>query len=308
MPRDLFSRYIWIVDTIRRHRRITRQQLDELWRRSPYGNGEAMPRRTFYNYRNAIEELFGISIECNSATYEYSINEGTSPNDRSVTSMMLSSAAVSNALTDARSISDRIFFEEVPSAYHHLDTVIAAMREMHPLQFTYAPFQRTIPTRGIVLEPYFLKIFRQRWYVTGRVVNQGSIKTYALDRMSDVEIRTSCFEIPSDFNAKDYVSDSFGIVFSHADPHKVVLRVNPRQAKYMRALPLHHSQREEVEDGFSLFTYRLRLTPDFVEELLRLGPEVTVEQPAELRMMVMDSLKAALDNYSSTPKQHITCE
>lgn len=307
MSRDLFNRYIWIVDMLRKHRRLTRQQFDELWRRSPYGNGDGIPRRTFYNYRNAIEDLFGIVIECDNATYEYRIRDDESSGERSLTAMMLSSAAISNALTDARGISDRIFLEEVPSAHHHLDTVIAAMREMHSIRFTYAPFSRSMATRGLVLEPYFLKIFRQRWYATGRVAQENSIKTYALDRMSDVEIDGSTFTLPSDFDANNYVSDSFGIVFSQGKPHDIVLRTDVRQAKYLRALPLHHSQREEIGNGYSLFYYRLRLTPDLVDELTRLGPSVTVEKPAELKMMVIDKLKATLNNYVKD-KSEIECE
>ena len=34
MAKDLINRYIWLVDTIRRYGRITRQELDERWQRS----------------------------------------------------------------------------------------------------------------------------------------------------------------------------------------------------------------------------------------------------------------------------------
>ena len=65
MSSNLLARYIWIVDTIRRHGRISRADLDAKWRLSRFsGRGEALPRRTFYNYRQAIEELFNITIEC----------------------------------------------------------------------------------------------------------------------------------------------------------------------------------------------------------------------------------------------------
>ena len=60
MARNLLSRYIWLVDTIRRYGSITRRQLDEAWVRSVYSDGEPLPRRTFYNYRAAIEELFNM--------------------------------------------------------------------------------------------------------------------------------------------------------------------------------------------------------------------------------------------------------
>ena len=79
MARDLFNRYIWLVDTIRRYGRITRQEIDECWRRSRFSDGSSrLPRRTFYNYRQAVEELFSINIECDPSTFEYYISEDLS--------------------------------------------------------------------------------------------------------------------------------------------------------------------------------------------------------------------------------------
>lgn len=162
MSRNLLARYIWIIDTIRRYGAITREKLNELWMQSPYSDGAALPRRTFYNYRNAIEELFNINIECNSATYEYYIDSGDS-HQESVTDWLLNSAAMSNVLSNVSDISDSIFLEDVPSARLYLSQVISALRERHPVRFTYRPYTRVNPTRDVVVEPYFLKIFRQRW-------------------------------------------------------------------------------------------------------------------------------------------------
>lgn len=53
-----------------------------------------------------------------------------------------------------------------------------------------------------------------------------------------------------------------------------------------------------IHDRYSIFTYHLRLTPDFVQELLSHGPELTVLAPAELRAMMIDNLKQSLENYS----------
>ena len=52
-----------------------------------------------------------------------------------------------------------------------------------------------------------------------------------------------------------------------------------------------------MHDAYSLFSYRLKLTPDFVQELLSMGPKVTVVAPAELRAMVTASLRESLANY-----------
>ncbi len=296
MSRNLLSRYIWIIDTIRRHGTITRERLNELWMRSPYSDGNPLPRRTFFNYRNAIEELFKISIECNPSTFEYTIRDEDAHNE-SVTDWMLNSAATSNVLTDARDISHRIFLENIPSARHHLGPVIGALKTNHPIRFTYSPYTRTLPTSNVVVEPYFLKIFRQRWYATGRNTREGVIKTYALDRMSEVTIEPDSFELPPDFDAEEYFRDSFGIVFSQGETKRVSISTDSRQAKYFRALPLHHSQSEIIHDSFSIFSYNLRLTPDLVQELLSYGSKITVLSPPELRAMMITELENSLNNY-----------
>lgn len=298
MSKNLLNRYIWLIDTIKRHGSITRERLNRLWMQSPISDGEPMPRRTFYNYRNAIEELFKINIECNPSTFEYYIDSESDNYSESVTDWLLNSAAMSNVLSSVGEVSDRIFLEDVPSARMHLSTVIGALKEYHPVTFSYHPYTRVNPSPGVTVEPYFLKIFRQRWYVTGRNVKEDKIKTYALDRMTEVNVLdTVTFSIPDDFDSEAFVRDTFGIVFSHGDPKDVTLKVDSRQAKYLRALPLHHSQQEMIHDSYSLFHYRLRLTPDFVQEILSLGPSVMVLSPPELRAMVVSSLKETIALY-----------
>lgn len=296
MPKDLFNRYIWLVDTIKRYGKITREELNARWKKTPFSNGESLPRRTFYNYRQAIEELFQINIECNPSTFEYYIDEGDIHNE-SVTNWLLNSAAMSNVLSDSREVSNRIFLEEVPSAREFLSVIIDGLKENRLIKFTYQPYTRVNSTPDIVIEPYFLKIFKQRWYVTGRNVKEDVIKTYALDRMREVTVESTQFEMPENFDAETFFRDSFGIVFTQGEVKRVVIKANVRQAKYFRALPLHHSQQEMIHDDHSIFYYRLRITPDFVEELLSHGPHITVIEPPELRAMMINSLQETIANY-----------
>lgn len=297
MPRDLYSRYIWLVDTIRRYGSMTRREIDECWINSPFSNGSPLPRRTFFNYRQAIEETFGLEIRFNSADNTYSIPP-TDPHNAFVTDWILNSASLTDILGDSREISSHIFLENVPSARRFLPITIQAIKECHPLVIDYHPYSRSNPTTGITLEPYFLKIFRQRWYVTGRNKAENSIKTYALDRIVSARLSTSGYKIPDDFDAEEYFRHSFGIIFNQGDIKDIVLKVDHRQAKYFRALPLHHSQAEEVSDSYSIFTYRMRISEDLVAELLSYGPRITVMRPPELRHIMADRLRHALDNYA----------
>lgn len=295
MARASINRSVWLVDTIKRYGRITRSELQEAWLRSSLSNGKPLPRRTFCNHREAAEELFGINILCDPATFEYYIEESGS---ESMTDWLLNSACMTDALSGAHDIADKIFVEEVPSAREHLPVVIEAIKNHTRLRFDYHPYTRSQPHKGILLEPYILKLFKQRWYVVGRNVQEKRIKTYALDRVKKATLTSQKYEDDPDFDKTNYFKDAYGIVVTQSKPRNIVLRVDAHKAKYLRALPLHPSQHESVGDGYSLFEYRMRPTEDFVAELLSHGPSITVVEPPELKAMVKESLKQMLDNYS----------
>lgn len=300
MPKDLFSRYIWLVDTVKRRGRITRTELNSLWLKSRFcTNGETLCRRTFYNYKMAIAELFEIEIACDPRTFEYYIAEDTAHND-SVTDWLLNSSAVSEALTSSRDIADRILLENVPSAREHLATVFGVLRTRTRLQFDYHSFTRSRPTTGVVLEPYCARIFRQRWYVIGRNVKDNKLKTYALDRMSNATDTGEPFEAAEVFDTESYFRYSFGIVVTEAPPRTIVLRTDHVNAKYLSALPLHATQEMTVNDSYCLFTYRMQITDDLVTELLSMGSRVVVENPPELRERMAVELQRAAEQYNDT--------
>lgn len=300
MLQEQLNKYIWIVDTLMRFKRLTRQELDREWKKSKFSvNDEGLPRRTFYNYRQAIEEVFGIEIGYDPATFEYYIDDRQIADGPGGTMInwLLNTASTNNVLSSVKDISDRIVLEDVPSAREFLSTVMEGVKQNHQIEFDYYPYTRSIGTKGVIVEPYFLNLFHQRWYMTGKNVSDGLIKTYALDRMSAVRVLSSSFRLPEDFDIREYSRDAFGVIFSKGQIHDIVLQVEPRRAKYLRTLPLHHSQKEELHDKYSLFSYHLRITPDLVSEILSMGPSVTVVKPPELKVMVTEELKKSLENY-----------
>ncbi|MDE7388975.1 MAG: WYL domain-containing protein [Muribaculaceae bacterium] len=295
---NLLSRYIWIVDTIRRVGRITRADLSRRWEESPAGDGRPLARRTFYNYREAIYQLLGVEIKRDASTHEYYVEQDDTHSE-SMTNWLLNSAAMSGVLSDSRDISSRIFIEEVPSAREHLATFIDAIKNSRRVEFSYHPFSRTRPTVGVIIEPYLLKLFRQRWYVAGMLPAEKKVKTYALDRVTEARILADTYEMSADFVPDEYFAHSFGIVVDRSEPRRVALRTDRTQARYMRALPLHPSQQEIVHDDFSIFYYDLQLTPDFLSEIMSMGPKVTVLSPPELRTMLTTALRDTLAKYDN---------
>lgn len=298
MAKDLYSRYIWLIDTIRRYGGITRRELDECWRKSQFSQGTALPRRTFFNYRQAIEEIFGIAIEYDSHAGTYFIPQDNIQNNV-MADWMLNSASITDILADSRDVASQVFLENVPSARHYLPDIIAAMRQHHQIVIDYHPYTRSTSTKNIVLDPYFLKIFRQRWYITGYNHADEAIKTYALDRITSLRLTTTPYRIPKSFVPEDYFRYSFGIIFNQGEVKDIVIKTDIRQAKYFRALPLHNTQVEEFSDSYSIFTYKMRISDDLVSELLSYGPKITVLRPPELRAIITSRLRQTLDNYES---------
>ena len=297
MARNLINRYVWLVDTISRYGRITLKDLNAAWLRSDISEGKPLARRTFFHYRDGVEEMFDINIKCDKATFEYYIDDKDGEDNARLRSWLVDSVSMSGTLSNARDISSRIMLENVPSAREHLPVVIDALKQNRRIRFSYKSYTRALPTDGIVLEPYFVKIFKQLWYVIGLNVKDGLIKTYALDRMSKLNLLQDVFDMPENVNPSEFFKDCFGIITNQNSAKRIVLRVEPTQAKYFRALPLHSSQQEEVHDQYSIFTYKMRITYDLKEELMSHGASIEVLEPQELKTLILTELQQALNNY-----------
>ena len=298
MARDLINKYIWIIETIRRYGRITRQELNRQWLQSKFSNGQPMARRTFYNYREGILEVFNMEIECDQSTFEYYIRGDQSDPMSNIQNWLLNSAMMSGMLSEGKDVASRIVIDEVPSARENLALIINAMKENKRIAFTYRPYTRVNATRNVIIEPYFVRLFKQLWYVVGYNTHDRKVKTYSLDRMTECIIRQETFSLPDGLEPRHYFDDNFGIMESRGEPKKVLIKASAIQAKYLRALPLHHSQCEvAVHDDYSIFSYQILLTYDFTRELLSMGSSITVLSPPELIASMRHELLAMAQNY-----------
>ena len=297
MTRNLINRYVWLVDTINRYGRITLKDLNNIWLQSEISEGKPLARRTFFHYRDGVEEMFDINIQCDKSTYEYYIQDTGGESNAQLRSWLVDSMSLSGTLSHAHDISNRILFENVPSAREHLGLIVDALKQNLRIRFTYKSYTRQLPTEGIVLEPYFIKIFKQLWYVIGFNVKDKTIKTYSLDRISNLNLQQDTFTMPANFHPSEFFKDCFGIITNQNCPKRIVLRVEPTQAKYFRALPLHPSQQEAIHDKYSIFSYWMRITYDLKEEIMSHGAAVEVVEPMELKVLIRNELEQALKNY-----------
>ena len=292
--KDYLRRHIWILSELYRHPKgLTYKEFADRWERSSQNIlGTSLPKRTFADCLRAIEETFDIDISSDARNgYRYRIvQRDWLENDR-VKDWLLSAFAVNGLLQDSRGLRERVMYEDIPSGNDYLLTVLEAMKENRVLTMTYQDYFDEEP-REIMLEPYCVRVFRQRWYVIGEMENEPESeepsRRYALDRVQRLEITSQTFKMPHQFSVDSYFADAFGIIVEAEEYDVETIRlkvydVNHRR-EYLRSLPLHPSQREvEKHEDYSIFEVRVMPTYDFIQELLSMGGEVEVISPAYVR-------------------------
>ena len=302
------EKYIWLLDTLRRSGGLTLEELSSAWERSSINDEETpLTKRTFHRLRREIEDRFGIRIRCDRHDFTYRIEEDTAGGN-GMQGWLLDTLTVDNLLRESRDLRERILFENIPSGQQYLGRIIGAMRDGIELEMTYAPFTGE-EAYQTWLHPYFVKVFRQRWYVigpTGR--HPRTPHVYALDRVLTLRETPGRFVYPSGFDPSAFFADSYGVFHSTEPAVTVLLRAEKRQARFLRSLPLHASQHElsaaEAEAlGYSigadaaLFALRLVPTLDFIQYLLSQGDELEVLAPESLRADMARRAAAIADLY-----------
>ena len=257
--------------------------LEEIQRRyeSHFGRGEELSERQFHRYTDAVEELFDIEIKYSRTQRGYMIADREGIDNMGMRKWLIQTFSVNNILHESQELKNRILFEDVPSGQQHLTTIVDAMREGVALSMTYHSFHREEPSTFEV-EPYCVKLFEQRWYMLGM---SDKLRIYALDRIKALEPTERKFKLPKKFDAAKFFEDYYGIIIGDEDfdVEPVALKVDWWQSKYLRTLPLHHTQVEvERNEEYSIFEYRLCPSFDFRQKILSMGATVEVLAPATL--------------------------
>ncbi len=302
MAKDLFNRYIWLVDTIYRNGKITFEEINERWLRTEMSDGKEIPLRTFHNHRQAIEEMFDINIECNKrGGYYYYIENADDMERGGVRNWLLNTFAVNNLINESHKLKRRILFEEIPSGRKFLTPLIEAMRDGLTLELSYQTYYGFQKPYTCLIDPYCVKVFRQRWYVLAFNRRQGALRTYGLDRITDLRVTDERFTYPEDFDPQAYFDTCFGIIATdEVDVERIRVKVYGNQCNYFRSLPLHHSQTEtETTEDYSIFEYVLKPTYDFRQELLSQGADVEVLKPQWFRQELADITKEMIQRYQA---------
>ena len=301
---SLFKEYIWLVNTIKRARRISFAEIQEKWIDTEMSGGVEFARSTFNRHKDAIQDIFGIYIECDRKDgYKYYIGNDDVLHEDSVQNWIISTMSVNNIISDSKALHDRIVLQQIPCD-EYLQTCINAMKRKVRLAVKYRRYESDNVTE-VDFEPYCLKLFSQRWYILAHFHRDATAEKeerdyygiYSFDRIQEMSLTEVKFEVRKDFDAQEYFSECFGVVSGDGTPaERIILRAYGKQRYYLRDLPLHHSQNAIGQgEDYTDFEYYVRPTYDFCSHIFSLGNKLKVIYPQFLAdtisNMALETLK-----------------
>lgn len=258
-----------------------------------------LSQRTFQRYIKEIGDLFDIEISYDKRQNVYYIAENGSSGQRSM--RLLESYETLDILHSAGNYSSYVFFENrKPGGLEHFRLLLRAAQTHAVLSFAYNKFYED-KTDNRIAYPLALKEARGRWYLIAIDTKDQKIKTFGLDRIAYPEITSGKFKPGNIPDVQELFKNFFGIVNPpRSASRKVRLSFTFHQGQYVKAYPLHESQRVVSEDkpGDEIIVeLHICITYDFMMELLSFGEEVEVLSPRSLRSDIIKTYQQALKMY-----------
>lgn len=287
-----FKRYLLLIDRLRSRpsdfrelqehvlKKLSNEDLDTAFEYSV---------RTFERDKKDIFAIFGIAIQYSRKDKTYFIDE-EEIEDQSV-NRIIDAFSIHHALQEGNKLSPSVFLEKRKSSgTENIHGIIHAVQNFKILQFSHQKHWDDFSTRREV-KPIAIKESQQRWYLVAQDLKDGKVKTFGLDRISNLEITDTKFK-PVSYNVEKEFQHAFGVE-TYSKAEKIVLQFDRQQGNYIRTFPLHDSQRiaKQTNDLLVVEIF-IHITNDIIMELLKYGSNVQVMEPESL----ISEMKSRIEN------------
>lgn len=296
-PIESLIRYMLTIDRLQRSSRpIPTQELldyvnDEMEKRAFRSVSLRTLQRDFID----IELQFGFKVKSNGREYTIERSSGYLPHR--FDEMMLDFDLLSALNSDAH-------LQQFVLAEHHrpigsrlMFPLIQAIRSTHSIEFDYVLYRSGGEIVHKKVEPHFLKESNQRWYLLAK--EGDTLKSFGLDRIRALQVLPRQFVRDVSIDVDTLFRDCYGIWDDPKLPiEDIVLSYDALDGRFLKSAPLHHTQHilVDTEDEFRI-SLRLRITNDFVMELLSRSRSLTVIRPRSLRERVRKVYEEALKRH-----------
>ena len=296
MVTELINKYVWLIRTISKAG-MSGLSLEDIQSKWENRWGTSYARRSFCNHRDAIEDVFGIKIECDRSRNRYFIRYSDDVEDQADgTAWLVNTFTVNSLLELGRErLSGRVSVENIPSGQKYLTDLMAAMLDNSQVRIEYRKYSSDL-SEQLTVCPYALKEDLKRWYLVGYSLERDALRVYSLDRIVELKVLETKFRLPRNFDIDELFRDSYGVYLSeNEEPQSIVLECDTEQARFLDGLPLHRSQRITWLTSKARVAIRVVPNPRLIMDLCALGPRIKVLSPDSVRDAVRESHRKALE-------------
>ena len=275
---------------------MTLKEINDCYEYSSLYEGDEFLPRTFLRYREYIEETFPCYIDFNQRTGKYELHrhQALYGEDDSLYDYLLSAYHIEGMTELALKHRDKIILTEAPTGVENVQVILEAIDKNKGIECEYYSFNHKTVKHQLLI-PYFLRTSAQRWYLIAEPDNHHHGQSvFALERMDNIRLTEGKMFPSKKITADEYFDGSFGV--NHSDdqkPERILIKVYGTQAEYVKALPIHESQKEiKATDEWSIFEYRLVPCFNFYQQLLWHREKLEVLEPLHVR----DEMKKTIES------------
>lgn len=281
------------------------EEVNEKLKGMAVDENQSISLRTFQRDLKDIESSLNIRIIYSKTQRKYVLETDYSQlnlkNDQLFT---MESIAQLNIAQDVASNDFILIEERKPLGLENYNIIKEAIIQQKYLMFDYQKFDQYKANQRKII-PIALKEKEYRWYVVGNEFKNGLkdrlLKTFALDRMFDTRVGPM-FVLNEGIDVQNYFKEYYGISTNAIDGFtnavNVKIETSIEYGKYFSTLPIHASQKTEIENGKTILSFRLIPTMEFIAELLSHNTKIRVIEPVELVKVVKEILLENIAQYS----------
>lgn len=148
-----------------------------------------------------------------------------------------------------------------------------------------------------VLSPQRLTHYRDNWFLDAWCHEREALRTFSIDRISSAQILEADAQDISEQQLDEVLGSGYGIFSGQANATAVV-KVSKERARWVAEEKWHPQQTGEWQaDGSYLLSIPYSRSDELLGDVLRLGPQAEVLEPAELRAEIKAAIDKTLSQY-----------
>lgn len=154
-------------------------------------------------------------------------------------------------------------------------------------------------SKDYLVDPYTLVLYQYGLYLVAYSHRAGEIRTFAVERIKNVEVTEGMFELPQSFSLAERFEQGFGLI--EEPPQEVKIWISPDWTYFVKERSWHPTQAlNPQKDGSVILTMRCGGLDELTAWVLSFGPGARVLSPQALIDNVSSQLTIAAKPYQSS--------